>query len=76
LASLKDLRNKIKSVKSIQQVTNAMKMVAAAKLRKSQEDMENISISLSDDINYLINIYYSLCQNIIYYHNKFLNYLL
>lgn len=40
MASLKDLRNKIKSVKSIQQVTNAMKMVAAAKLRKSQEDME------------------------------------
>ncbi|MAM98401.1 MAG: F0F1 ATP synthase subunit gamma, partial [Candidatus Marinimicrobia bacterium] len=30
MASLKDLRNKIKSVKSIQQVTNAMKMVAAA----------------------------------------------
>jgi len=40
LASLKDLRNKIKSIKSIQQVTNAMKMVAAAKLRKSQENME------------------------------------
>ena len=42
----------------------------------SQEDLESISISLSDDINYLINIYYSLYQNIIYYHNKFLNYLL
>ena len=41
MASLKDLRNKIKSVKSIQQVTNAMKMVAVAKLRKSQENMEN-----------------------------------
>jgi F-type H+-transporting ATPase subunit gamma len=40
LASLKDLRNKIKSIKSIQQVTNAMRMVAAAKLRKSQENME------------------------------------
>ena len=40
MASLKDLRNKIKSIKSIQQVTNAMKMVAAAKLRKSQENME------------------------------------
>ena len=40
MASLKDLRNKIKSIKSIQQVTNAMRMVAAAKLRKSQENME------------------------------------
>ena len=30
MANLKDIRNKIKSVKSIQQVTKAMKMVAAA----------------------------------------------
>ncbi len=40
MANLKDIRNRIKSVISIQQVTNAMKMVAAAKLRKSQERME------------------------------------
>ena len=40
MANLKDIRNRIKSVKSIQQVTRAMKMVAAAKLRKSQERME------------------------------------
>ena len=40
MANLKDIRNKIKSVKSIQQVTKAMKMVAAAKLRKSQDNME------------------------------------
>jgi F-type H+-transporting ATPase subunit gamma len=40
MANLKDIRNRIKSVKSIQQVTNAMKMVAAAKLRRSQERME------------------------------------
>jgi F-type H+-transporting ATPase subunit gamma len=57
LASLKDLRNKIKSIKSIQQVTNAMKMVAAAKLRKSQENMENsrpYTNSIEDMINHLI----------------------
>ena len=40
MANLKDIRNRIKSVKSIEQVTRAMKMVAAAKLRKSQERME------------------------------------
>ena len=57
MASLKDLRNKIKSIKSIQQVTNAMKMVAAAKLRKSQEDMEKTrpyTNSIEDMINHLI----------------------
>lgn len=40
MASLKDIRNRITSVKSIQQVTRAMKMVAAAKMRKAQERME------------------------------------
>tara|TARA_B110000196_G_scaffold317791_1_gene331681 strand:+ start:48 stop:902 length:855 start_codon:yes stop_codon:yes gene_type:complete len=57
LASLKDLRNKIKSIKSIQQVTNAMKMVAAAKLRKSQENMEKArpyTNAIEGMINHLI----------------------
>ena len=57
MASLKDLRNKIKSIKSIQQVTNAMKMVAAAKLRKSQENMEKArpySNAIEGMINHLI----------------------
>ena len=40
MANLKDIRSRIKSVKNIQKVTKAMKMVAAAKLRKSQENME------------------------------------
>lgn len=40
MASLKDIRDRISSVKSIQQVTRAMKMVAAAKMRKAQERME------------------------------------
>ncbi len=40
MANLKDIRNRISSVKSIQQVTRAMKMVAAAKIRKAQERME------------------------------------
>jgi len=40
VANLKDIRNQIKSVKSIQKVTKAMKMVAAAKMRRAQENME------------------------------------
>jgi len=36
MANLKDLRTRISSVKSTRQITSAMKMVAAAKLRKAQ----------------------------------------
>lgn len=36
MASLKDLRNRIASVKATQKITKAMQMVAAAKLRKAQ----------------------------------------
>lgn len=37
MASLKDLKNRIASVKATQKITKAMQMVAAAKLRKAQE---------------------------------------
>jgi F-type H+-transporting ATPase subunit gamma len=37
MASLIDLRRRLRSVKNIQQITRAMKMVAAARLRRSQE---------------------------------------
>ena len=40
MPSLKDLRNRITSVKSTQKITKAMKMVAAAKLKKAQENAE------------------------------------
>ena len=40
MANLKDISDRIKSVKSIQKVTKAMKMVAAAKMRRAQENME------------------------------------
>jgi len=36
MASLRELRSKIKSTKSTEQITKAMKMVAAARMRKSQ----------------------------------------
>ena len=40
MASLKDLKNRIASVKSTQKITKAMQMVAAAKLRRAQEAAE------------------------------------
>ena len=60
MPSLDDLRKRIKSVKSTQKITKAMKMVAAAKLRKAQENaekgrpysekMHNIILNLSNSI--------------------------
>jgi len=57
VANLKDIRDRIKSVKSIQQVTSAMRMVAAAKLRRAQERMEQArpyEQRLQDVINNLL----------------------
>lgn len=39
MPSLRDIKRRIKSVKNTQQITKAMKMVSAAKLRRAQEDM-------------------------------------
>ena len=61
MASLDDLKKRIASVKSTQKITKAMKMVAAAKLRKAQESaekgrpysrkMQNIILNLTKSIN-------------------------
>ena len=40
MASLKEMRNRIGSVKATQKITKAMQMVAAAKLRRAQEQAE------------------------------------
>ena len=60
MPSLDDLKKRITSVKSTQKITKAMKMVAAAKLRKAQENaekgrpysekMNNIILNLSSSI--------------------------
>ncbi len=42
MSNLKVLRTRIKSVKATQKITSAMKMVAAAKLRRSQERVEAV----------------------------------
>jgi F-type H+-transporting ATPase subunit gamma len=41
MPSLKDMRNRIGSVKATQKITKAMQMVAAAKLRRAQESAQN-----------------------------------
>ena len=54
MASLKFLRNRISSVKSTQKITKAMKMVAAAKLRKAQQNAENAR-PYSEKLNSIIS---------------------
>ncbi len=41
MASLRDIRKRIASVKNTQKITNAMKMVAAAKLRRAEEAIKS-----------------------------------
>lgn len=41
MASLRDLRRRIKSVKNTQKITKAMELVAAAKMRRAQERLES-----------------------------------
>ena len=64
MANLKEIRNRIASVKSTMQITSAMKMVSAAKLKKAQdaitamrpyankltELLQNLSGSLDGDV--------------------------
>jgi F-type H+-transporting ATPase subunit gamma len=68
MANLKEIRNRIASVSSTQQITKAMKMVSAAKLRRAQDAivqmrpyagklnsmLENLSASLENDAD---NVY-------------------
>ncbi len=42
MPSLKDIRTRIQSVKNTQQITRAMKMVSAAKLRRAQQNIQNL----------------------------------
>ena len=41
MASLKEMRNRIGSVKSTQKITKALNMVAAAKLKRAQDQAES-----------------------------------
>ena len=61
MASLDDLKKRISSVKSTQKITKAMKMVAAAKLRRAQEGAER-GRPYSEKMN---NIILNLSKNIV-----------
>ncbi len=53
MPSLKDIRTRIDSVKTTRQVTSAMKMVSAAKLKKAQDDIVQIR-PFADKLNEII----------------------
>jgi len=73
MANLKDIRTRIASVKSTQQVTSAMKMVSAAKLRKAQdaihmmrpyaEKLNEILTSISNNLDSSIDNKYAVRKN-------------
>ena len=57
MPSLKDLRNRISSVKSTKKITSAMKMVAAAKLKRAQDNAEKTrpyARKMSEIVNSLV----------------------
>lgn len=56
MLSLKEIRNSIKSVSSTRQITSAMKMVAAAKLRKAQDAILGLRPYASGLQNILLNV--------------------
>ena len=63
MPSLDDLKKRIKSVKSTQKITKAMKMVAAAKLKKAQESAEK-GRPYSDKMqNIILNLTKSFKEN-------------
>jgi len=53
MANLREIKTRIESVKSTKQITNAMKMVAASKLRKAQDNIINAR-PYSDHINQML----------------------
>ncbi len=56
MASLIDLRRRIRAVKSTQQITKAMKMIAASRLRKSQERIVNARPYANETLRVLQNL--------------------
>lgn len=59
MANLRDIRNRITSIKNTQQITKAMKMVAAAKLRKAQQRMtatRPFAKKLREVVSKLVNV--------------------
>jgi len=62
MASLKEIKSRIQSVKSTQKITSAMKMVSSAKLRKAQKTIENF-FPYEQRLNSLLNNFLSAEEN-------------
>ncbi len=58
MASLKEVKTRINSVKSTRKITSAMKMVASAKLHKAQGAIENMP-ALSEEVNKILTNFLS-----------------
>jgi F-type H+-transporting ATPase subunit gamma len=59
MATLRDIKRRIVGVKNTQQITRAMKMIAAARLRRAQENIINArpySRSIAEVLTHLLNI--------------------
>lgn len=71
MASLKDIRMRISSTKNTQQITRAMKMVSAAKLKKAQDNIQNMRpyakgiLSVIGDIAYTHRVTHPLLGEVL-----------
>ena len=65
MASLDDLKKRIVSVKSTQKITKAMKMVAAAKLKRAQDNAEKGRPYSEKMNNIILNLSWFLCYFIL-----------
>lgn len=63
MANLKEVRTRINSIKSTQQITNAMKMVAASKLRRTQQAITALKPYSQKQDEILNNVLSSLSSN-------------
>ncbi|MDD4778089.1 MAG: ATP synthase F1 subunit gamma [Fermentimonas sp.] len=62
MAQLKDIKSRLQSVKSTQKITTAMMMVASAKLRKTQNIIQNL-YPYEEKLSQLLNIFLSQEEN-------------
>src|SRR5262249_32389872 len=69
MANLQDIRRRIRSVKSMQQLTRAMKMVSAAKLKRSQDRM----LAARPYTATMTRVFERLAERSVDYHNPLLD---
>jgi F-type H+-transporting ATPase subunit gamma len=54
MATRKEVKNRISSVKNVQKITRAMEMVAAARLRRAEQRIDALPPTLDTDVPTLI----------------------